>query len=54
MYRVIADLLNAVELDPPAVTAADVHERAGTRPATTDEVERFHSELGPFDTDGEG
>ena len=54
VYRVIADLLDAVELDPPTVTATDIHARARTRPATADEVAGFHSALGPFDTDGEG
>jgi DNA-binding NarL/FixJ family response regulator len=54
VYRVIAELLDAVELEPPTITAADIHGRAGTRPATADEVAGFHSELGPFDTDGEG
>jgi DNA-binding NarL/FixJ family response regulator len=54
VYRVIADLLDAVELEPPTATADDIHRRAATRPATADEVARFHAEFGPFDADGEG
>jgi hypothetical protein len=54
VYRVIADLLDAVDLEPPAVTASDIHGRAGSRPATADEAAGFHSEFGPFDTDVEG
>jgi hypothetical protein len=34
-YHVVADLLHAVEFGSVAVTAGDIHHRAGTRPATT-------------------
>ena len=54
VYHVIADLLDAVEFDQPSVSAALIHERATTRPATADEVAQFHADLGPFETDNEG
>jgi len=54
VYHVIADLLDAVEFERPTVSAADIHSRRDTRPATDDEIARFHSEFGPFDTDAEG
>jgi len=54
VYLVIADLLDALEYEPPNVTAEQIHRHAGTRPATPDEIARFHEQFGPFDTDSEG
>ncbi len=54
MYHVVADLLDAVEYRTVTTNADDIHGRAGTRPATADEVAAFHREFGPFTTDGEG
>jgi DNA-binding CsgD family transcriptional regulator len=54
VYRAIADLLDAIELDAPTTTAGDIHAAGGTRPATTDEVARFHEQFGPFQRDTEG
>ncbi len=54
VYHVVADLLDAVEYRTVTTSADDIHGRAGTRPATADEVSAFHREFGPFTTDGEG
>jgi len=54
VYLVIADLLDALEYEPPNVTAEQIHRRAGTRPARPDEIARFHEQFGPFDADSEG
>jgi len=54
IYRAIADLLDAIEFDAPARTAADLHAAGGTRPATDDEVAQFHQQFGPFERDSEG
>lgn len=54
VYLTIADLLRALEFAPPASNADDIHLRAGTRPASPAEVDRFHEQFGPFATDDEG
>ena len=54
VYVVIADLLDALEYEPPNVTADDIHRRAGTRPATSEEIARFHADFGPLQADSEG
>ena len=54
VYHVVAALLDAVEFGSVAVSAGDLHHRAGTRPATADELAAFDAEFGPFDTDDEG
>lgn len=54
VYHAIADLLNAIEFTAPTRTAGDIHAAGGTRPATTDEVTRFHEQFGPFERDAEG
>ena len=54
VYHVVADLLDAVEFGSLSVSVDDIHGRAGTRPATADEVAAFHREFGPFATDAEG
>lgn len=54
VYLVIADLLRALELVAPGESAGDIHESAGTRPASAAEIEQFHEQLGPFAADDEG
>jgi DNA-binding CsgD family transcriptional regulator len=54
VYLTIADLLRALEFAPPGSGADDIHARAGTRPASPAEIERFHEQLGPFARDDEG
>jgi len=54
VYLTIADLLRALEYVPPSSGADDIHRRAGTRPATSAEIERFHEQFGPFASDDEG
>jgi DNA-binding CsgD family transcriptional regulator len=54
VYHVVADLLDAVEFGPVALSAGEIHRRAGTRPATTEELAAFDAEFGPFDADSEG
>jgi hypothetical protein len=44
----------SVEHAGPAVSAADIHGRAGHPPATADEVAVFHEDSGPFEIDDEG
>lgn len=48
------ELHAAVEHDPPGVSAEDIRRRAGTRPATPEEIASFHEQFGPFDADGDG
>jgi len=54
VYLTIADLLRALEFLPPRAGAADIHRRAGTRPASPVEIEQFHERFGPFVSDDEG
>ncbi len=54
VYLVIADLLDALEYEPPGMSADQIHRRAGTRPAGADEIANFHEQFGPFETDNEG
>jgi DNA-binding NarL/FixJ family response regulator len=54
VYLTIADLLRALEFAPPGSDADEIHRRAGTRPASSAEVERFHEQFGPFVSDDEG
>jgi DNA-binding NarL/FixJ family response regulator len=54
VYLTIADLLRALEFTPPNWDADDIHARAGTRPASPAEIERFHKQFGPFASDDEG
>lgn len=54
VYLVIADLLDALEYEPPSLSADEIHARAGTRAASASEIARFHGQFGPFDTDSEG
>lgn len=54
VYLVIADLLDALEYEAPAVTVEQIHQRTRTRAATPEEVTSFHEQFGPFDTDSEG
>ncbi len=54
VYLVIADLISALEYQPPATMAEDIHQRAGTRAATAEEISRFHEQFGPLKTDNEG
>jgi DNA-binding CsgD family transcriptional regulator len=54
VYLTIADLLRALEFAPPVSGADEIHRRAGTRPASSAEVERFHEKFGPFTSDDEG
>jgi DNA-binding NarL/FixJ family response regulator len=54
VYLTIADLLRALEYAPPSSDADDIHRRAGTRPASSAEIKRFHEQFGPFASDDEG
>jgi DNA-binding CsgD family transcriptional regulator len=54
VYLTIAELLRALEYVPPSVRADEIHQRAGTRPASALEIERFHEQFGPFAGDDEG
>jgi hypothetical protein len=48
VYLVIADLLDALEYAPPRASADEIHRRAGTRPASAEEIARFNEQVGPF------
>lgn len=51
-YDVVSDRAGGIAVEPAiTVTARDLHERDGTRPATPEELERV---FGNLRTDGEG
>jgi DNA-binding NarL/FixJ family response regulator len=54
VYVIVAGMLAALEYERPAVSADAIHRRAGSRPATPDEVAHFHEQFGPFPTDDDG
>lgn len=46
--------IRPVEPTDRPIGAADIHRRAGTRPATADEVAAFHEDCDVFELDDEG
>ncbi len=45
---------NEASVEQVASDAADIHQRAGTRAATAEEIAAFHERYGPFEVDDEG
>jgi len=50
-YEVVSDREGGVTIEPPITTAAELHSRRGTKPASAEAFERLSVDV-PFDDEG--
>ncbi len=50
-YEVVPDREGGVTIEPPVISAAELHARRGTRPVSAEDFERLSVDV-PFDHDG--